>query len=289
ISVSERKLLAIVTEPLFAEERRAGIFAMLADAISMILKVPLSEIEIDVPWEEYGFDSLSLTKLTNKLNAGHGLDLVPTIFFDRLTPGQFVSYLLDRHPDAFWSDRLDSEISPDEGVYLSRLPAAVGQPAERQSGQQPAATGRNQDAASLDDAVAIIGMSGSFAMAPDLDAFWQNLTAGRDCVTEIPADRWNWRDYWNDAERDRDNKHWGAFMAGVDRFDPLFFDISPREAEFMDPQQRLLMMHVWNALEDAGHAPQSLAGSRTGIFVGTAPSGYAERVLRAHPELEGHH
>ena len=67
----------------------------------------------------------------------------------------------------------------------------------------------------------------------------------------------------------------------MDEFDPLFFRISPREAETMDPQQRLLMTYVWRVIEDAGYAASDLAGTNTGVFVGTSSSGYASLVAQA--------
>ncbi|WP_287777581.1 type I polyketide synthase, partial [Janthinobacterium sp.] len=81
---------------------------------------------------------------------------------------------------------------------------------------------------------------------------------------------------------------WAGMIDGVDGFDPLFFGISPKEAELMDPQQRLLMLHVWNAIEDAGYAASSLAGSNTAIFVGTCGTGYGDLINRAGVAIEGY-
>ncbi|XPG60956.1 beta-ketoacyl synthase N-terminal-like domain-containing protein [Variovorax sp. NFACC26] len=39
----------------------------------------------------------------------------------------------------------------------------------------------------------------------------------------------------------------------MDRFDPLFFNISPREAVVMDPQERLFLQCVYETMEDAGY------------------------------------
>ncbi len=119
--------------------------------------------------------------------------------------------------------------------------------------------------------VAIVGMAGRFPGSADLTEFWDHLEQGRDLVTEIPGDRWDWR-----AHTGTSRSRWGGFVPGVDRFDAAFFGISPREAELMDPQQRLLLEVVWTAIEDAGYRASDLAGKRVGVFIGTTNSDYAE-------------
>ncbi|WP_432168924.1 SDR family NAD(P)-dependent oxidoreductase [Streptomyces sp. 1222.5] len=118
--------------------------------------------------------------------------------------------------------------------------------------------------------VAVVGVAGRYPQAPDLETFWANLAAGRDCVTEVPPDRWD-HDAIFDPEVGRPGRtygRWGGFVAGMDRFDPLFFGISRREAERMDPQERLFLTIAWQTLEDAGHPPQALAGEQVGVFAG---------------------
>jgi acyl transferase domain-containing protein len=118
--------------------------------------------------------------------------------------------------------------------------------------------------------LAIVGMGCRFPGASSPDEFWRVLDEGRDVTREVPADRWDL-----DALYDPDPKAPGkmytrraAFIDQIDTFDPSFFGISPREARTMDPQQRLLLEVTWETLESAFHAPDRLAGSATGVFVG---------------------
>ncbi|MCS0602784.1 SDR family NAD(P)-dependent oxidoreductase, partial [Streptomyces sp. LP11] len=118
--------------------------------------------------------------------------------------------------------------------------------------------------------IAIVGVAGRYPEAADLDAFWANLAAGRDCVTEVPPDRWD-HDALFDPEPGRPGRtygRWGGFLTGMDRFDPLFFGISRREAERMDPQERLFLTIAWQTLEDAGYPPGSLTAEQVGVFAG---------------------
>ncbi|NKB24233.1 MAG: hypothetical protein GKR87_07640 [Kiritimatiellae bacterium] len=138
--------------------------------------------------------------------------------------------------------------------------------------------------------VAIIGMSGRFPMANTIDEFWKNLKDEKDCIIEIPKDRWDWEELYGDPQKEpnKTNVKWGGFIDGVGDFDPLFFGISPREAELMDPQQRLLMTYIWLALEDAGYSASSLSGTNTGIFVGTGSTGYVDVMGSSNTAVEGY-
>ncbi len=86
-------------------------------------------------------------------------------------------------------------------------------------------------------------------------------------------------------EANKTNVKWGGFIDEVADFDPLFFGISPLEAEQMEPQQRLLMTYAWKAVEEAGHSARSLAGTKTGIFIGTGNTGYSS--LLSNVDIEG--
>ena len=128
--------------------------------------------------------------------------------------------------------------------------------------------------------------SGFLAARRDAESFAQLLWSGKDAVTQIPADRWSLDALYAadpDAPGKMTTRH-GAFLEQVDRFDAEFFGISPREAASMDPQQRLLLEVSWEALENAGHAPGSIAGTRAGVYLGIANNDYG-RALFAHPEL----
>jgi polyketide synthase PksN len=252
---------------------------VVGDVISQLLKIPADQLDADAELSEFGFDSISLTALCNQLNRRFGLELMPTLFFEHSTPKRLARFLIDVHPDKLRD--VDAAASEQQVQDIPR--------------QQPASESHAQPtveiaARSGREPVAIIGWSGRFPQAPDIDALWDALQSGKDCITEIPPARWNWREVFGDprTEANKTNAKWGGFIDGVDEYDPLFFGISPQEAERMDPQQRLLMMYAWKAIEDAGYASQSLAGTKTAIFVGTSGSDYGQLISQSDLPLEGY-
>jgi acyl transferase domain-containing protein len=123
-----------------------------------------------------------------------------------------------------------------------------------------------------------VGMSGVFPGADTLEEYWDNLTRGVDSVTTI--DRWKEKDYF-EPDPGVPNKSYinrSGLVRGMKEFDPLFFNISPKEAEFMDPQQRLFLEAAWKALEDAGYNDKYLDERKCGVFVGCMED-YYERLI----------
>ena len=78
------------------------------------------------------------------------------------------------------------------------------------------------------EGIAIIGMSGRFPKAKTLEAFWDNLAQGRDCISEVPASRWSIEQYYDPDEHvpGKTSCKWLGVVEDVDRFDPLFFNIA---------------------------------------------------------------
>jgi len=253
----------------------AGTRSKLSALFARISGLAADVIDPQAPLEDYGIDSLMITRLNNELGDIFQ-DLPKTLFFRHRTLAAVSGYLVETQPSACaeWTGVSETASAP------------VGQnPAQAATFSAPV---QNAPHPAQDEPIAIIGMSGTYPDAPDLETFWENLLAGHDAVREIPEDRWPLDGFFQ-ADPDeavaqgRSYSKWGAFLDGFADFDPLFFRLSPRDAAAMDPQERLFLMSAWQALEDAGYTRDRLkaaagtehGGARVGVFAGVTKTGYA--------------
>jgi len=234
----------------------------LIQQFSNLLKIPPHELNAKAALENYGMDSVLAMKLTNQLERSFG-SLSKTLFFEYQTIGSLASYLVKAFPDVV--HRATGTEQPGREAHSATTVATVAKSTPVRKQIRIAVPPVNAE-----DDVAIIGVAGRYPQAKDLREFWENLKAGRDSITEVPSDRWDHASFYH-PERNQPGKtysKWGGFLSGVDRFDALFFNISPKEAELIDPQERLFLETAWEAIEDAGYSKDSIAQNRVGVYVG---------------------
>ncbi|MGA6163600.1 SDR family NAD(P)-dependent oxidoreductase [Amycolatopsis magusensis] len=247
---------------------------------SEVSGIAVADLDLTQDLGDVGFDSISYSLLATRLNDRFGFDLSPAIFYETATLRALITKLAADHPTIL-AHHYPPTATPATPPPTSPDPTAEASAGKSISaGQSPsnAFAGKSMSGPEGgDEPIAVIGMAGLLPGSADLGEFWQHLLDGDDLITEVPATRWDWRTAYARAGAPGPvNGRWGGFIDGVEYFDPLFFGISPAEAEGMDPQQRLFLQTVWAGLERAGIAPGSLAGSDTGLFVGVGSNDYQE-------------
>lgn len=135
------------------------------------------------------------------------------------------------------------------------------------------------------EGIAIIGVHGRFPGAEGIDAFWNNLVSGRECISTFSDAELAAAGLDPQALRQA-GKYVPArgVLAGADLFDAGFFGIQPKEAEVMDPQHRVFLEACWEALERVGYASGRGAGA-VGIYAGASNNTYYLHALHGRPEL----
>ena len=142
----------------------------------------------------------------------------------------------------------------------------------------------------LHDEIVVVGWACRFPGAGSIAALWSLLIEGRCAVSQVPPDRFSLARYGHPRRRERGKSYtWAAgVLDDIWGFDPAVFGISPREAEQMDPQQRILLQLTWEALEDAGVRPSSIAGKDVGVFVGASQTDYAHAIYGDQAIADSH-
>lgn len=137
------------------------------------------------------------------------------------------------------------------------------------------------------EGIAIVGISAMLPSADNIGEFWDNIRDRCDSIANFPdSRRQNIDAYLRYAGYGEDIKYSdGSYLKDIDQFDYKLFRIPPRDAALMDPFQRLFLRTAWSALEDAGYGGKSLAGSRTGVYLGFA-SNIKDSYLRMIQDID---
>ncbi|MER5556189.1 SDR family NAD(P)-dependent oxidoreductase [Streptomyces sp. NPDC002793] len=226
---------------------------------ALVLRTDPADVQVNRSFKDQGFDSVMAVELRNRLNAATELALPSGVVFDHPTPERLAGEMdaLRGTGGAF--------TAVAEAVRASTVPVE-------------------------DDPIAIVGMScrfpGGVRSPQDL---WRLVCDEEEALGDCPTDRhWDVLDPLVGGAAGGGHPRKGGFLYDAAGFDAEFFGIAPREALAMDPQQRLLLEASWEALEAAGIVPDTLRGSRTGVFAGAMVGDYGTRLHESPDHVAGH-
>jgi len=230
------------------EKRKSILEDYLHDQICDVLQMPKdAAIDKNDGFFNIGMDSLLALELKNKIQQDFEQTVPETLAFDYPTFSKLEVYM-----EQLLGFKSQEQLIVTQRAYQS-------------------------------DPIAIIGMSCRFPGGVESpEAFWELLIKGIDGISEVPPDRWDNAAYFseNPEEPGKIATRLGGFVDHIDMFDAEFFGITPREAEVLDPQQRLALETTWEALENAGIAPNSLMDTLTGVFMGVSFTDYLTRLTK---------
>ena len=243
----------------------------LSRAFSELVKISENRIRPTDSFDKFGIDSIMVMEFTRLLEKDFA-DLPKTLLFEHRNLADLSSYFASAHATRLQQlFGVNDEQLPQAGEQMTPPDVGLASKAAPRLGPVTEAVPPSVCASEpLADEIAIIGVFGRYPMADDLTQFWDNLRRGRDCIVEIPPERWDYRIFYDPepGKLGKTRNKWGGFMNDVDRFDAQFFSITPREASALDPQERLFLETAWRTVEDAGYRKSALAGKKVGVFVG---------------------
>lgn len=221
--------------------------------VAKILQINPEKLSAKTELIDLGMDSTVMLEVINIFEEDFG-NLPKTLLFELSRIDDLSIYLLENKKEEV--KRLLGDLNEEQATLV--IPSQI---------QQKYTPANDITTKVISDEIAIIGLSGHYPGATDLNDFWQKLKTGYNGVSTIPEVRWNYHDL-DQLGKDKFS-HWGSFLEDVDKFDPTLFGILPIDAEKLDPQARLFLQTAWEVLEDSGYRAKDLnAAGRVGVFVG---------------------
>ncbi|MDP2866369.1 MAG: beta-ketoacyl synthase N-terminal-like domain-containing protein, partial [Elusimicrobiota bacterium] len=119
--------------------------------------------------------------------------------------------------------------------------------------------------------IAIVGLGVIAPKALNKEEFWKNVLEGRNCISEVPADRWDWRLYYSEDHKapDKTYSKIGGFIEGF-KFDSIRYKIPPQTATQISRLQQMTIEAVRMALEDSGYDKKPFDPKMAAAVIGNA-------------------
>ena len=223
----------------------------------------LEEIGIDDNFFELGGNSLAAVRMVSQYHTRFGREIPPVKVFQHPTIAKLSEFL---------------EASGTKSDFLAEAENRARNQRHSQSSPE-----QSLQSSQGHDSVAVIGMTGRFPGAANLDQFWRNLCNAVESISFFTPEELG-PGIDEQLRHDPDYIRARGLIEGADLFDAAFFGINPLEAKVMDPQQRVFLELAQQALESAGYDPERYKG-RIGVFAGIGDNHYYTTNLLTQPEL----
>jgi natural product biosynthesis luciferase-like monooxygenase protein len=266
--------------------RHSLLTAFTQELVAKVIGLNTSEIDFHRPLINLGVDSFMSVDLKNEIKTNINVDVPVVKFLEGISLAALVTFLdqqLTEVPTV-------SEFTNQQENLLATLPQkevsheANGKMLHTQMGEK-----KTKYTSGL---IAIIGMTGKFPGAKNVDEFWHNLCAGVQSISFFTDEELLAEGIDPTLVRSPNYVKARGVLEDIEMFDAQFFGFSPREAQLMDPQHRLFLECAWQVLESAGYDSEAYDG-RIGVFAGAGINTYLLRNQILNTSLmsspESHH
>ncbi len=258
---------------------KEGLETLLVEELTSLLRLDKEDFDTSEKLDAFGVDSIMISKFNHTLES-YFEGIPKTILFEVSTIDEFVELLLHRYSNQVIAYFKQQDLASKGTMEMSQKIV----PLDLKIFEEDlwAGFGTEQDNPP-DTAMAIVGMAGKYPQGEEMDEFWKLIKQGTSVSQTIPKDRWEADRYYHpDPAMIKEGKmysKWGAFLEDVRGFDPLFFNISPKELSLIDPQERLFLETSWKLLKESGYSAHRLASMgeqipNVGVFAGATSFTY---------------
>ena len=225
----------------------------------------LEKVGIDDSFFDLGGNSLAAVRMASQYHARFAREIPPVKVFQYPTIAKLAEFL---------------EVNETKSDVFAE---AESRARHRRHSRHNSPRSSNDANDAVRDAVAVIGMTGRFPGAANLDELWRNLCNSVESISFFTPEELG-PGIDEHLRRDPDYIRARGLIEGADLFDAAFFGINPLEAKVMDPQQRVFLELAHQALENAGYDPERCEG-RIGVFAGIGDNHYYTTNLLTQPDL----
>jgi acyl transferase domain-containing protein/NAD(P)-dependent dehydrogenase (short-subunit alcohol dehydrogenase family)/acyl carrier protein len=221
--------------------------------VEMEFRFGEKDLDDDVPLGDYGVDSVMLAQLLGSIGQSLRIQLDPSVLLERPSLREFGDWLTNAYPEQI------AACMARGTSQTSSLPAPGADLDTRRNGldHRIFRAGTNDQGATPDSRIAVVGMSCQFPGGDGIDGYWELLRSGQSAIRPIPTSR------GTPAE----GRH-AALLERIGWFDPHYFRIPPADAAALDPQALLALEESQRALSHAGYQPTEVKGGRVGVYLG---------------------